>query len=647
MKKIFQLLIGLFLSLIVNAQAPALHWARSMGSNLDDFGTSSTIDAFGNIYIIGSYQGTPDFDPGPGTYYLKSQDTLSKNLFISKIDKLGHLIWAKGITGSNCKVNGVSIAVDSIGNVFVAGDWSKTVDFDPGSGIHNLISQEPYTNGFVLKLDSLGNFDWVREISGDQQDHARCLATDNFHNIYIVGDFELTVDFDPGNGVSELTAINSSDLFLLKLDNDGNFQWVKQIKSSDCRSITLSESGSIYLSATFFSTTDVDPGPGVYNLTAAGSGIYILKLDPSGNFKWALKIEAPFFNKIALNSLGELYLTGQFTGTVDFDPGPSLHNLMSKSVKGFDMYISKFDSSGNFKWVKSISSTNGIIPQSIITDLTKGDIFISGIFMGKADFNPGIGIDSFISKKDYDMFVLKLDSTGNYKWLAHFLIAEKFSFTTNAYSSLCMDDGGYIYLLGGFNNSVDFNPSAGADSLRSKGLLDIFLIKLGECFAPSTVTTKNGNTLTAKQDGAFYQWYYCKNDQADYLAIAGAVNQSYTATKSGSYAVVVSLNGCSDTSNCIQINNIGINGFDNKVSARIYPNPTNGILNVDLDVLSENSRIEVYNSYGQLVLIKELNNKNSRLNKIPLPTGLYFVKVFSYNQIITIQKIEFIPDDRL
>jgi|SRR6185436_10931826 len=138
-------------------------------------------------------------------------------------------------------------------------------------------------------------FEWAKSIGGYYG-----LATgidvtvDNSNNVYTTGTFEGKVDFDPGAGVFNLTTSGyaNRDIFITKSDNSGNFTWTKQITGTysfkDVNSIALDASGNIYVSGYFSDTVDFDPGPGVYNLVSASFyNSFILKLNSSGNFVWA------------------------------------------------------------------------------------------------------------------------------------------------------------------------------------------------------------------------------------------------------------------------------------------------------------------------------------------------------------------------
>ncbi|MCK6692388.1 MAG: SBBP repeat-containing protein, partial [Thermoanaerobaculia bacterium] len=119
------------LSFVVHAQDPALVWAKNMGGSSDDYGWDVAIDAFGNVYTTGSFESTADFDSDSlKTFNLTSAGSF--DVFITKLDAAGNLVWAKRIGGTD-QDYGRSIAVDASGNVYTTGSFSGTADFDPDS----------------------------------------------------------------------------------------------------------------------------------------------------------------------------------------------------------------------------------------------------------------------------------------------------------------------------------------------------------------------------------------------------------------------------------------------------------------------------------------------------------------------------------
>ncbi len=319
-------------------------WAKGMGGSDYDSGYSIATDSSSNVYTTGSFGGTVDFDPGAGAFNLVSAG--SDDIFVSKLDSSGNFIWAKGMGGASGDY-GSSIATDSSGNVYTIGGFYGTVDFDPSTGVFDLASVGS-DDIFVSKLDSSGNFAWAKGMGGSSYDYGNGIATDSNGNVYTTGDYFGTVDFDPGAGVFNLTSAGYSDIFISKLDSSGNFAWVKGMGGASRDSgygIATDLSGNVYTTGYFGATADFDPGTGTVNLVSAGNeDIFVSKLDNGGNFIWAKGMGGSSYDygfSIATDSNGNVYTTGGFSGTADFDPGAGTANLTSAG--GDDIFISKLD----------------------------------------------------------------------------------------------------------------------------------------------------------------------------------------------------------------------------------------------------------------------------------------------------------------
>ena len=136
--------------------------------------------------------------------------------------------------------------------------------------------------------------------------------------------------------------------------------------------------------------------------------------------------------------------------------------------------------------------------------------------------------------------------------------------------------------------------------------------------AVSDVVTVSGNTLTSFQSGANYTWVDCNNGNQP---IAGATAQTYTATANGSYAVIVELNGCSVTSNCVAITTVGLDDIKTELF-RIYPNPASTVINVEM---ANASTVRMFDISGKL--LKELNgSSNYTIDVTDLTPGMYMIE---------------------
>ncbi len=325
----------------------SIAWTKNMGGFYDDRGSSINVDASGNIYTTGYYNGTPDFDPGAASYTLATAGLGSSNIFVSKLNASGNFVWAKGIVGNNNNI-GLSIVSDGSGNVYSTGFYGGYADFDPGAATYTVNSAGSY-DIFILKLDVSGNFVWVKGIGGSSGDQANAIALDASGNIYTAGSFEQTVDFDPGVGTYTLSSYTTTgDIFVSKLDASGNFVWAKKMGGTGgdaATAIAIDPLGNVYTTGSYNGSADFDPGPASFPLTSNSSeDIFISKLDASGNFADAKTMGGPnnfdIGNSIAVGASGNVYTTGSFQGTVDFDPGVNTFTLTSAAI---DVFVLKLN----------------------------------------------------------------------------------------------------------------------------------------------------------------------------------------------------------------------------------------------------------------------------------------------------------------
>jgi len=466
------LLIGQFDSLLT---AQTLQWAKRIGGLQHDGSYSIAVDAQGNVYTVGLFSDTVDFDPGAGFYWLGTEG--EQNTYISKLDPQGNLIWAKQL-GQVQGTLGFSIALDSLMNVFVAGEFLSTQDFDPGPGTYNLrAASEGFFDAFILKLDSTGTFVWARRFGAALDENINSICTDSQGNIYLTGDFAVSVDFDPGPGSHILTSSGNEDAFVCKLSSSGNFMWALSmggIEEDKGNSITIDKESNVYVLGEYQSTVDLNTGPATDSSTAlGGSDIFILKLEPTGEYIWSKHIgggHTDYGMSMKADKSGNLFLLGAFLDSADLDPGPGIQMLTSTGYS--DVFVSRLDTSGNLIWVKQFGSTQVEFGHDIDVD-ANGNVYSIGYFRSSIDFDPGSGtfILSTSSTYDTDVFISVLDIDGNFVW------AERMGGTGSDYGrSIAVDLVGNIYGCGFFNGAASFH-SEPSIFLLSAGWNDCFIVK--------------------------------------------------------------------------------------------------------------------------------------------------------------------------
>ena len=229
--------------------------------------------------------------------------------------------------------------------------------------------------------------------------------------------------------------------------------------------ISISKMFSVLL-VVMFLLTEVHP---------AQAELLASPLYASGTFLWAKSMggtSSDFANGIAVDSSGNVYTTGSFSGTADFDPGTGTADLTSAGSG--DIFVSKLDSSGDFVWTKSMGGMDYDEGRSIAVD-SSGSVYTTGYFQGTADFDPSVGTANLTSTGSDQIFVSKLDSSGDFVW------AKSMGGTSDdGGSSIALDLSGNVYTTGGYySTTADFDPDgAGTANLTNAGGYDIFVSKL-------------------------------------------------------------------------------------------------------------------------------------------------------------------------
>ena len=282
-------------------------------------------------------------------------------------------------------------------------------------------------------------------------------------NILIIGSIEGDVDFDPSSG-TELVQVPiglANKMFVAKYDTNGSFLWVKSVGGvfatwgSD---LETDENGKIYITGSYYQSLDIDPSSNEYNLTSTGLALFFSKYTENGDLLWARNIpnctnlgEA---TDIDLSDDGDIYISGYFGNTLDFDVGAGTYNLVPTTAT--DRYFAKYTNGGDFIWANRIDvNANFALESSRSIEMAvdeQENLFIIGDFKGNVDFDAGTGIYQLTaSAGDYSTFICKYDSNGLFLWAK--MITDGFCV---AYD-IELDCAGNINLTGVFSQA-DFDP---------------------------------------------------------------------------------------------------------------------------------------------------------------------------------------------
>lgn len=521
-----------------------------------------------------------------------------------------------------------AMALGSDGSTYYVGRFFQTKDFDPGPSTSNLTSNGT-SDVFVLKLDNQGDFVWAKSFGGSGLDFASDIQIDNQDNLYILGQYKNTVDFDPGNSSFNLSSSGNDDVYLLKLNSTGDFQWAKSFGGTGYEkgiSLKIASNNDIIIGGTFQNTADFDPGSSVNNMTVINSAdCYVLRLNSQGDFIWAKQIGGPGseeVGEIELDNTGNIIISGGFYQSCDFDPGAANFSLNSNGQ--IDAFVCKLASNGNFVWAKSFGGPYQDIIKQIELDINN-NIYIAGYFHATVDFDPGNNSFTKTSNGNEDMFISKLTSNGDFVWAN----AMGGSYTYDRILSMKLDANANINFAGSFSQTVDFDPGSNTFNLvGSSSNSDAFLAQF----------TSNGN----------FNWAYSivstppvgssGNDQINAIQLDNLGNIYLAGLVSGPADFDPSPNqttmaGNGHFYNKLSLMSVGIDEAEFKSSISLSPNPANTLVKISSPHSLEQAR--VFDLSGKLMF----STRKTAISVETLANGVYFVELHGENGLKSIERL--------
>ena len=377
------------------------------------------------LLVSGNFTGAVDFDPSASTLNLSSNG--GTDIFIAKYSTLLAPLWAYSIGGVGNDICN-SQAVTSTGEVIISGSYLNTVDFDPSTTTNTLVNtSSTIQNTYIAKYSTSGGFVWAKDIGAKVSTIAFGISPtlssipnvvcDASNNILVAGVFNQTSDFDPSAAVVNITAFSSTtSTFLAKYDNNGNYLWVKTLNNIRNKGLILNNSNTnITIFGTFLSSTtsDFDPGTQVYNLDTTNGTNYFATYDSSGNFVYAKNIKPTITNVINNDTQG-IYLTGNFSGTNDYDPSTGVATQFSVLTNGF---IAKYDTAGAYGYVKPIGGNKASNQTfNLISTDGAGNIYRVGTLGATTDLDPSSNTFNVSSPSGTGIFISKHTPSGSFVW---------------------------------------------------------------------------------------------------------------------------------------------------------------------------------------------------------------------------------------
>ena len=473
-------------------------WTRSFGGNGHDRATWLTRDSVGNIYVTGYFQGTVDFDPSfVGTDVRSSNG--NSDIFVTKLFSSGLYAWTRTIGGSSNDYPRC-VAIDSNSDLIVTGEFSGTVDFDPGTGVENH-SSAGGIDAFVTKLSSGdGSHVWTRTIGSTLTDAGMGVAVDATDNLFLCGHFTGTVDLDPTSGTDSRVSYGGTDVFIVKLKSDGSYRWggaMGGVLDDVAGKVAVDSSGDVLVVGSFQDTADFDPQSGLASDSSHGDyDIFVTKVHGDGTHGWVRTVGSSSEDRgtaVAVDGAGAVFTTGYYSGTVDFDPTSGTDVRASQG--NTDAFVAKLGTSGSYQWTRIIGGSQSDRGLSVAVDSTNS-VLVTGYFGGTAQFIDQAALpssDLHTSVGGRDVFLTRFQGSGGYRWsrtIGGTVDDEGAAVTTDADRN--------VLTVGRFEDTVDFDPTPDFYYRSSNGDSDVFVTRLtpdGDYMSGTATSTANPVTV--------------------------------------------------------------------------------------------------------------------------------------------------------
>lgn len=532
-------------------------------------------------------------------------------------------------------------------------------------------------DAYIIKLDDLGEILWSHQLGGTENEYIFDMDTSPDGGVLVSGHFQSTVDFDLGAGTHEVSATGTCG-FVLKLDSDGEFQWVRIFPGSSfslIRTLNIKPNGNILATGTFTGLVYMDEAQTVSHISQGQSDILMIEMDPDGEFQWSQSLGGESVENISDLVIGpenEIYVVGRYLSFFDFDTGPDLSIILGQGFN--DVFVIKMDSTGLSQWWATLNGTGDEAAHQLAID-DDGNIHILGAFENTLDFDPGTGIQTCTSIGNADSYLWGLNSDGE------FLYCLNYTENSIEYNEFISITDNVLYLAGTFDSLTDFDVGPDSLLIDSQGSRDGYLARYdlnAPCMVPGitseiltcadsyispsgmeyfedgeyeelftaangcdsvntyvidfielmdmSITELDGTLYTADEPGVNYQWYQC-GTQALTL-IEGADMPSFTPTSSGSYTMQATQGLCTATAlPCVEFMVTQIPEYNEQL-IHIFPNPSSEGIFIDFLIDNGSTDLEISNISGEIVYRRTLNGLGMHLIGSELSPGIYFLRAY-------------------
>jgi hypothetical protein len=593
-------------------------WARREGGVGGDKAYSVGTDRAGNAYIVGEYEEDFMF----GTTHVVAD--AGNNMFIAKYDSAGTFKWVKTIQGGGETVRGYACAVDPDGNVYAGGVIHGDAEYN-GT---RLFSTRGKTDAVFFKFTTAGRLVWSKRIGDVNSDDLRGLAVHD-DKLYVTGSFETKTKF----ATTSITSSGDSDMYVAQYDTAGNFIWAKHGGSTGVDEgwdVTVDGNGDVICTGDFKSNATFS---GTQLHAMGNTDIFVAAYDDGGNLLWVKKSGGTGFDKgtgLSNDKQGNIYVTGSYEGVALFD---SLH---LNSFGGLDIFVLKYDPSGNPEYVKSLGGPLSERGRSCAAD-KYGNVFVNGeywnyINLDTTTLTGNLLIDAFLTR------------IGSYPVCS--------ATTTVTYPISCYnqcDGAAMVFPNGQGPFSYQWTTAANqtSDSVYNlcPGSYYVTITDAYGCLAIDTVnlpqpsqlvfgnTFVNGTSCLTCMDGYIDITVSGGASPYIYAWSTGSAFEDLANAGTGIYQVCVTDSlGCT-ACDSYQINVLGIEDIDLSKDVAISYNSSSALIEITNGAGSVFD-ISILNVSGQIVFEGKITEGTNRIDAGLIANGAYVVNMISKKGVV-------------
>lgn len=372
-----------------------------------------------------------------------------------------------------------AVATDATGDLFIAGEFTASADFDPSTATRFLTSFGG-ADVFVARYTATGALVWVSQVAATADVAINALALDPAGNVVVGGSFAGTVTFEaPGGGA--LTSNGGRDAFLAVYSAAGTLHWARGFGGPGDEAVlgvTTQSDGTIYAAGSFAGTVTVDPDQQIAITSAGGVDGFLASWTGAGETRWAFSVGGPDTDlapAVAAGPAGSVYLGGSFGATADFGPGTTVAPLTS--LGGRDLFLARYTAAGVLVWVRGVGGAGDLdLSPGGLAVAPDGAVFATGSFTGVADFDlAGAGGASRTSEGARDLFVARYGTDGQFDW-----VTAAGGLGDDLGHAVAAAPNGDVVVTGSFTGTARFDPGTGATALTALGTAgasDIFIAR--------------------------------------------------------------------------------------------------------------------------------------------------------------------------